>query len=397
MPGNYTANHSVACGVEEHSRVYSKRGNGRSRNARNRIMTNKSCPAANVPFALHEDAFPSFAEAFGDAAYADSWQHSSFSENAVVYSGIVVNDSLAMTGSSELPCRFQNTIGNAANLLSQPEHCNDVIDELERGSATEKHMVVLWLLLDIRQLSISKAGCRVVQKAFEVAGNSDRDLMIAQIQDRIVELYESPHGNYVLSKAIEVMPAAKNGFIISALRGRCAAVSKHRFGCRVLCRLIEHCEEAQIEDLLDEVMTVAPTLSQHQYGNFIVQSMFEHMGPARRQVLLQQLLPGFAAMCTHRTGSLVAQRILNYCDVAGQHAAIQALLESYAVVDVACSHYGSYVVEEIAGMQASHSGLVQMIWSILADNLHYLFSSEHAERVTQAFGLSPVSPCAAMA
>lgn len=354
-------------------------------------MTNKSCPAAHATFALQEEAFPSFAEAFGDAAFANIWQQPNCSENVVVYSGIVVNEC------TDLPCRFQKTIGSAAILLSQPDHCNDVIDELERGSATEKHMVVLWLLNDIRQLSLSKAGCRIVQKAFEVAGNSDRDLMIAQIQDRIVELYESPHGNYVLSKAIEVMPAAKNGFIISALRSRCAAVSKHRFGCRVLCRLIEHCEESQIEDLLDEVMTVAPTLSQHQYGNFIVQSMFEHMGPARRTVLLQQLLPGFAAMCTHRTGSLVAQKILNYCDVAGQQLAIQALLESYAVVDIACSHYGSYVVEQIAGMQASHSVLVQMIWSILADNLHYLFSSEHAERVTQAFGLSPLSPCAAMA
>merc|ERR1711865_305492 len=184
--------------------------------------------------------------------------------------------------SSSLSCSFQQSIGSPMALLSKPEMCIDVINELDRAAHAEKHIVLLWLMKAIRQLALSKAGCRIVQKAFEVAAGSDQDVLIAGLQDHIVELYESPHGNYVLARAIEVLPAAKVGFVISALRGRSAAVAKHKFGCRIVLRLIEHCVEEQISDLLDEVMAEAPVLAHHTYGNLILQSVLEHMPPARR-------------------------------------------------------------------------------------------------------------------
>merc|ERR1712146_772604 len=121
-----------------------------------------------------------------------------------------------------------------------------------------------------KDLALSKTGCRIVQKAFEVVGGADRDLLIRSLENHITQLYESPHGNHVLSRAIEVLPATRNGFVISALLGGAVTVSKHRFGCRIVCRLIEHCEEGMCSStdfslLLDEVLAEVGILAQHAF------------------------------------------------------------------------------------------------------------------------------------
>jgi len=283
-------------------------------------------------------------------------------------------------------------ICSAGALLNDPEQCNDVMAQLSSGDQVEQHRVLLWLQKVVRHLALSKMGCRIVQKAFEVASGADHDMLVAELKDHVVELYESPHGNYVLSRAIEILPAAKNNFVISALSGRWAGVSRHRFGCRVICRLLEHCSDEQMGELLSVVVAEADTLARHAYGNFVVQSALEHALPGRRAAILLQILPDFGTLTMHRTGSLVAQRALNYCDVEGQGLAIQALLRS-SVVDVACSHYGSYVIEQVAGMRGNFSSMQDM-YGILAANLQQVHASEHGERVVLAFGLAPVESLA---
>jgi hypothetical protein len=185
----------------------------------------------------------------------------------------------------------QLTSGNPLALTEDQELCNKVIQRLEEGDKVEKLAVLLWFHKETRKLALSKSGCRVVQKAMEVTGGSDRDLIVAELKEHVMELYESPNGNHVLSRAIEVLPAAKNNFVISALLGRGLAVSKHRFGCRVVCRLIEHGTEDQIGSLLDEVLAEALSLSRHMFGNFVIQTALEHTSHARRSTILMQLLP----------------------------------------------------------------------------------------------------------
>lgn len=274
-------------------------------------------------------------------------------------------------------------------LAESPELCSETIEKLAAASLDERHVLLSWLLKSSRQLALSKAGCRVVQKAFEVGGPSDQVLLIMELAPHIVELYESPWGNHVLSRAIEVLPAARNDFVITALRGRAIAVSKHRYGCRIVCRLIEHCTEQQIGSLLDELVLESDLLARHAFGNFVVQSMLEHASPARRATVFWKILPDFPALATHRTGSLVAQRALDYCDAECKTHAINALLqagESNSPVELACSHYGSYVMEQIASLRQNANGVLE-ISNVLARSLEKLRKSEHADRVITAFGL----------
>jgi len=293
-------------------------------------------------------------------------------------------------------CGGWQSLACPMELLRQPQHSADFMDQLARGNQHEKHMMLLWLRKAVLQLSLTRVGCRIVQKALEVTGGGDHDMLITELKDHIAELYESPHGNYVLSKAIEVLPAAKNNFVISALHGQCATVCKHRFGCRVVCRLIEHCSGEQLGLLWAEIFAETDALARHAYGNFVIQVAFEHFAPAHRLAMLQQLLPGFAALATHRTGSLVVQKVLSNCDAEGQMQAILALVWSSQVVEIACSHYGSYVIEQIAGMRSTHlnagSYAIEEMASILVNSLADLHASEHAERVVLAFGFPLAAP-----
>jgi len=296
----------------------------------------------------------------------------------------------------EVSLTFKVNTPSVLTLVDSPEGSNEIVEQLEDGSPAQRQKVLLWLHDSWRPLALSKLGCRIVQKALDVAGACDRDLIIGELKENIVELYESPWGNHVLSRAIEVLPAAKNSFVISALLGRGATVSKHRFGCRIVCRLIEHCTEEQIGGLLDEILEQADVLARHAFGNFVVQSAFEHALATRRAAMLATLLPDFASLAKHRTGSLVVQRALDYCDAEGQELGIQALLNAggeNSLLEVAGSHYGSYVIEQLAGL-CHERGSVQKVGQILANNLQQLQVSDHAQRVIAAFGLATIDPAA---
>jgi hypothetical protein len=279
---------------------------------------------------------------------------------------------------------------NIQGVLDSPEVVAKITHCLESGSQDERHAILSELRAKMLQLALSRSGCRIVQKAIEVAGGTDREMILNQLKDHITQLYESPHGNHVLTRAIEVLPVAKAGFVISALTGRCITVAKHRFGCRVICRLIEHCGEAQIYALLDELISESDMLARHVYGTYVVQSILEHMSPARRSAVLHNLLPNFVTLIMHRSGSLVVQRALDYCGREDQALVLDTLHKSGSLVDIACSHFGSYVIEQLASMRYNHD-VVASLSDVLMANIENLRASEHTERVISAFGLATAS------
>merc|ERR1712196_223847 len=108
-------------------------------------------------------------------------------------------------------------------------------------------------------------------------------------------------------------------------------------------------------------------LSRHPFGNYVVQTAMEHCH-TRSWDLLSQLLPDFATLVTNRTGSLVAQRVLDYSDGNHLTLALEALLQgdgASSLVEIACDRYGSYVIEQLGGLQHS---LRADVASILACN-----------------------------
>jgi len=269
-----------------------------------------------------------------------------------------------------------------------PELSGEIIARLEGANKIERSQLVSWLLRAAMSLSLSKYGCRVVQKALELASSSDRDALVAALQPFVEELYDSPHGNHVLTKIVEVMPSAAIGFIIAKLLGKGSTVARHRFGCRVLERLIEHCDESQIGGLIDEIVSESAMLCRHPYGNFVVQHLIEH-SPAHRSPILESMLQDLPLLAVHRTASHVVQKIMDYSEEDGKEAIVASLLHAEkpnSLVEVACSRYGSFVVEQLADMNEAGDEVKQSIITGSEELSH----SPFGKRVLEHIGLAPL-------
>jgi pumilio RNA-binding family len=387
-----------AQGTKEHWCSAGVRGRVQQRKARNRFLATGGCPAVSAA-KIVVPHFLSNSEVQADCSHINGTFQAG-GELGVFYVG-ATNATMPTSWADieDFPVTSSPVaqVIDATILANSPDQSAAIIDLLDGPSDTDKHAVLLQLPSIAKQLSLSRNGCRIVQKAIEVAGGFDRDRLIASLRDHVTELYESPHGNHVLSKAIEVLPASKIHFVISALLGRGLAVSKHRFGCRIVCRLIEHCNDEVIGELLDEILSETDLLARHSFGNFVIQTAMEHVSPVRRAVMLSQLLPDFTSLAMHRTGSLVAQRVLDYCDDAGQISAIRVLVQGQdtaSITNVACNRYGSYVLEQLAAL---HNIARTEAANILYRDLQLLEGSEYAEKVILAFGLRPTESLASTA
>lgn len=99
-------------------------------------------------------------------------------------------------------------------------------------------------------------GCRVVQKAIEVAEPEQRRLMASELKDRIRELVEDQNGNHVIQKIIETMGKEEPIMhsIIDAFQRDCFILAQHAYGCRVIQRMLEYCDHALIEPVIQTIL-----------------------------------------------------------------------------------------------------------------------------------------------
>lgn len=273
-------------------------------------------------------------------------------------------------------------------LASNAELSSKVIERLTPDSPGSQ-TTLMWLLPAVPKLSLSKHGTKVVQQALVIATGELRTLLLRELEPHVVDLYESAYGNYVLTKAIEVMPQTRLGGVISKLQQKgWEEVSKHRFGCRVLERLIEHCKETELSGLIEQVLEKADALSRHPFGNFVVQHLLEHT-PECRSELLKCLLGNVSQLAMHRTASHVVQQAITCCLEDDQNLIVDALLAaaSPSIAEVACGRYGSFVVDQLAGLGGQQVAGLKLR---LQNNLQQLGTTQFGCRVAQTFELSVV-------
>merc|ERR1712070_558687 len=231
-------------------------------------------------------------------------------------------------------------------------------------------------------------GCRVLQKAIEVVTNSDLIVLSKQLEPHVLELAQSPHGNFVLAKMVERLPPVSVNFVIERLQGSGSKIAQKKYGCRVLERLIEHCSEHQMAPLIRELVADADVLSRQQFGNFVVQHLLEHGEMPLRSCIVRQLLPCISALAMHRSASHVVQKALDFCDAATQVEIVEAFLVAESpnsLLDVACSRYGSYVVQHFARIQWTKS----RVRAHFARNIGTLQESPYGKRTIECFHLAP--------
>merc|ERR1712070_588730 len=205
-------------------------------------------------------------------------------------------------------------------------------------------------------------------------------------EPHIPDLVHSPHGNHVVAKMVEIMPPGAVGFVIESIQKNPAEMARHRFGCRILERLVEHCSEKQMSSVFDTVVSQAEPLCRHPYGNFVVSHLLEHGSSIRRVRILDQLLPTLPQLAMHRTASHVVQKAIDHCDEDCKRRLVERLLHAQSpnsFVDIACSRYGSFVVEDLANINIGRDKMIENL-GIGADSLN---ASQFGKKVIDCFGL----------
>jgi len=295
------------------------------------------------------------------------------------------------------PAPHHAGLGNPFEIADNAEKCKEFLAKFEKCTPEQccelGEQLAQWLISAVKMFSLSREGCRVVQKVLETAGAYNRDILAKQLEPHISELIGSPHGNHVVAKMVEIMPPAAVGSVIkAAIKWNPVELARHRYGCRILERLIEHCSEKQMSAVLDALVIQAEPLCRHPYGNFVVSHLLEHGSFVRKVRILDQLLQTLPQLAVHRTASHVVQNIIDHSDESGKQRLVEKLLREqspHSIIEIACSRYGSFVVEDLANKV---SGGKEALRPYLESGVDSLKESQFGKRVMDCFGLVTDTP-----
>ena len=115
-------------------------------------------------------------------------------------------------------------------------------------------------------LSLSTYGCRSIQKALEVVTSEQRNTLVLELKDNIMDCVKSSNANHVIQRIV-ALPEPGLDFV-AAFTGRVFELSTHPYGCRVLQRCFEFLPEEKIRPLLTEMHTQTRRLVLDQFGNY---------------------------------------------------------------------------------------------------------------------------------
>jgi len=202
------------------------------------------------------------------------------------------------------------------------------------------------------------------------------------------QLLDSRHGNHVLQKSIVMMPPHAYYFVfyeLSFYRGGWAGVACHRFGCRVVERLLEHCEAGLTAPIVAAVVVDIDQLSRHPFGNYVVQHILEYVPAHRSQIVYALIHVGVPFLAQHRLASNVIERAFEHSSAEIQQALAESILyKPPAIVEMACSRYGSFTVRRM--IEALQGTLRHMALQQLGSAMPALKASYYGRHIARVLG-----------
>jgi len=259
----------------------------------------------------------------------------------------------------------------------------ELIRQLELGGDV-MHNAVSSILGSVLQISLEPFGCRVVQKALEVARPAEKAALAAELRNHVRLTISSPHANFVIQKVIEVLPVVSTRFVAEELATVAAEVAQHRYGCRVLSRLVEHhlCGNSAcpaVSDLIDELLLETDQLIHHNFARHVLDLVLEHGNARHKQRIAQTICSNIFHHAKNRCASYVVEKSLALCSAADSWAIASDLLaDPEQFLMLAMHECGMHVVRAV--MQ-SHSACAQKTKDILLANVDRMKSSKYGKRL----------------
>lgn len=229
-----------------------------------------------------------------------------------------------------------------------------VLSLLAQPDVGQRRDLITWIAGVAWQMAVRRHGCRILQKALEVADANLQIALAEPLQGHVVEAMRSPHGNHVLQKCIVLLPPERIQFVLAELQGHGADAARHRFGCRILERLLEHCPSSLTEPLMDEVVAKTEELCRHEFGNYVLQHVLEHGTASHRQKIVNALAPTASRLAKHRVASNVVERALLYCDAEDRRRLSNAISgDARDFTNLSRCYYGSFVARQLGRTEAA--------------------------------------------
>jgi len=229
----------------------------------------------------------------------------------------------------------------------QEGDCEELLRQLDASDGAVRALAMRLVTETAWPLAASSAGCRVVQRALDLASRSESIALVEQLKGRVVEASMCPNANHVLQKCVELLPPEHLHFVAEELQGQFAVAARHRYGCRVLERLIER-KAYGTDALVAEVLADANQLCRHPFGNFVVQHVLKLGAPAQRRAIAEALHTDIQRLARHRVASHVVRCALTHAAAEDRHLLVRALTaDPDDLADLAHHHCGSYVVRQL--------------------------------------------------
>ena len=183
---------------------------------------------------------------------------------------------------------------------------------LLHGSPEQRMGIITSLRGHALELSCKMYGCRVIQKAFEMADGAGKMQLIEEFHDDVEKLVHDQNGNHVIQRCIQtVRPLSSIRFILAPFKGNIAALSRHPFGCRVVQRILENFSGTEEDSwVLREVVDNVDKLIEDQYGNYVVQHVLEHGDYNDKVVVAELVKKDILRLCRHKFGSNIVELVM---------------------------------------------------------------------------------------
>jgi hypothetical protein len=237
------------------------------------------------------------------------------------------SDTLSSSSSTCIPESSLELLDNAADedahtslghsATAQTSISDAEVDQMllamECSSSEKRKTAMEWVVSSTHSLAFTRRGCRIVQRAMELATSADKEQIVENLQGLALDALQSPHANYVLQKCFEIASPSKIALVLRELKGHGAFIARHRFGCRVLQRALENCPSEQIDELITEILMETPNLVRHTYGNFVMQHILQYGTSSQVHQIAEVLLADATRFTRHRIAGHVISCAMSCC------------------------------------------------------------------------------------
>ncbi|KAL6653550.1 hypothetical protein ACP70R_008474 [Stipagrostis hirtigluma subsp. patula] len=301
----------------------------------------------------------------------------------------LIQQAIEVATEQEIIMVFEEIMPHAC-ALSTDIFANHAVQKLlDYGPPYYRRKLISCLFGSVLATSLQMYGCRVIQKAFEIADLDQKVVMAKELSGKVLICSRDQNANHVIQKCIECVPPQRIQFIFRSFRRKVKSLSMHACACRVVQRVLSYCDNPDIyHDLVAEIVESVTKLSSDPFGNYVVQHVLEVGGPMERSTIVQKFAGRMVSMSYHKYASNVIEKCLSFGSFQDQQLIAHEILYAGGgvhfdhLVDMMTNPCANFVIQKI--IACAEDWQLEMIVDVARSNMARLLKYSHGRHVVAA-------------